>query len=189
MVGVVGSGSFSTVSVDLGESSVRPSDDTLILVMEVGNALPLLDLRLVRNLVGESSRGFFASASGSSPVAPPVTPMLSALVFTTAGALDRQLPVPPSHFFPLGVWVPAVEGVDAPFDSVVDDSAVFVSLGVLCGASASLSAVDALGVVSWVASGGTGAPVLVPSAGAWGFGLLFLRGLIRAGSEMELNRR
>jgi hypothetical protein len=175
-------------------SSVRPSEETWTFEMDVGSAVPLLDLRLVRNLVGESSSlGFFASSSGSSLVAPPSTPMLSFAVFTTAGALDRQLPEPLSHAFPFGVRVPAVEGVVAPFEDAVEpDNDVFD--GALGRIALSLGVFEAVVVVVVVqaagvsAVGGTSAPVLL-SAGAWEFGFGFLRGFIRAGGEKGLDRR
>jgi hypothetical protein len=66
----------------------------------------LLDLRLVKNFAGESSRAvLLASSAGRALVAPPLTltPMLSVAVRTTAGAFARQLPVPLSHRRPLGV--------------------------------------------------------------------------------------
>nr|GFD51896.1 hypothetical protein [Tanacetum cinerariifolium] len=98
-------------------SSTEPSEDTVILVVDVGSAKLLLDLRLVKNRAGDSLLGCLASSFGSSEVAPPLTlmPIVSCAVFTTAGALERQLPVPPSHLRPLfGVCVPVVVGVDAP---------------------------------------------------------------------------
>jgi hypothetical protein len=144
--------------------------------MDVGSAKPLLDLRLVRNLVGESSLGFFASSSGSSLVAPPSTPMLSLAVFTTAGALDRQLPEPLSHVFPFGVRVPAVEGVVAPFEDAVDSAR-----DVFDGAFGRISL--ALGVFAAVVV------AAVSAAGAWEFGFDFLRGLIRADCGSALGRQ
>jgi len=179
--GVGGNGGSSTIGVGAAgalASSVKPSDDTLILVMDVGSASPLLDLRLVRNLVGESSFGFFASP-GSSAVAPPLTPMLSFAVSTSAGALDRQLPVPFSHFFPRGVCVPEVFSVVAPFVDV--DSAIEL----LEDASGSISLL--LGVLGALLSCGASGPV--PSAGACEFGFDFLRGFIRAGRVREAGRR
>jgi hypothetical protein len=153
--GVTISASSSTVSGGFFAfvSSVWPFEDTLTVVMEVGSALPLLDLRLVRNLVGESSLGFLASSPGSSPVAPPVTPMLSVAVLVEGGAFERQLPDPPSHFLPFGVWLPVVVGVDAPSDVAVDsakdlfDGAFWVSL-------LSLGVVEVV-VLAVLASGGT----------------------------------
>ena len=86
--------------------------------MAAGMALLLLELRLVRNFLGDSSLGFFASSPGSSLVAPPLTPMLSFAVWTIAGALDRQLPEPESHFLPLGVCEPVEAGVVLPTEEV-----------------------------------------------------------------------
>jgi hypothetical protein len=180
-VGFGGNGGSSTAGVGAAAtfaSSVRPSDDTLTLVMDVGSASPLLDLRLVRNLVGESSFGFFASP-GSSAVAPRLTPMLSFAVSTSAGALDRQLPVPFSHFFPRGVCEPDVFGVDAPFVDI--DSAIEL----LADASGSISL--PLGVLGALLSGG--ASGRGPSAGACEFGFDFLRGFMRARREREVGRR
>jgi hypothetical protein len=179
-LGIGGSGS----AFGAGGSSVSPSEETFTFVIEVGSAFPLLDLRLVRNLVGASSLGFFASSPGSSPVAPPLTPMLSFAVFTMAGALDRQLPDPLSHLF-FGVWVPVVVGVDAPSDAVVVDDARELSESAFCGASASLGTVDAV----VLASGCGTSAVSAPAAGAWEFGFDFLRGLIRAGGVKERRRR
>lgn len=123
-VGSCAGGASVCFAVELSASSTAPSEETVILVVDVGSAKLLLDLRLVRNLAGESFLDFFASSLGSSEVAPPLTliPMVSCAVFTTGGAFDRQLPVPPSHFRPLfGVCVPVVVGVDAP-SGTVDDS-------------------------------------------------------------------
>jgi hypothetical protein len=185
-LGAVGSASLLVVSETFGacDSSVSPSEETLTFVMDVGSAFPLLDLRLVRNLVGASSFGFFASSPGSSPVAPPLTPMLSLAVLTIAGALERQLPDPLSHLF-FGVWVPVVVGVDAPSEAVVEvDEARELLDSALGGASPSLGTVDAVVLSAMPASGGgTSGPVPVPPAGAWGFGFDFLRGLIRARKE------
>jgi hypothetical protein len=193
-LGVVDSGSSLALSGGLGGlvSSVRPSEETLTFVIEVGRASLLLDLRLVRNLVGESSFGFFTFAPGSSPVAPPLTPMLSVAVFTIAGALERQLPDPPSHFLPFGVCVPVVVGVEAPSDEdAAVDSASDVFEGAFCSTWLLLGVVEADGVVSaMLASGGTSAPVLLlPPAGAWGFSFDFLRGFIWAGMEPKLGRK
>jgi hypothetical protein len=172
------------VSAALGAcgSSVSPSEETLTFVIDVGSALPLLDLRVVRNLVGASSFGFFAFSPGSSPVDFLLTLMLSLAVLTMAGALERQLPDPLSHRF-FGVWVPVVVGVDAPSDAVlvVDDARELFD-SALGGASPSLGTVDAVVLSAMPASaGGTSGPV--PPAGAWEFGFDFLRGLIRAGRE------
>lgn len=158
-------------------SSTRPSEDTLTCVIEAGRATLLLDLRLVRNLLGESSRGFLASSLGSSPVAPKVTPMLSLAVLTMAGAFDRQLPLPDSHFLPLGVCVPGVAGGVALLAVAVE-----AAKDVVDGASGSMSL--ALGVpegeCATLASEGASPPVL-SSAGAWVLGRDFLRGFIPAG--------
>lgn len=144
-------------------------------------ASPLLDFRLVRNFLGDSSLGFFASSSGSSPVAPPLTPMLSLAVLTIAGAFDRQLPVPESHLLPLGVCVPEAVGVMAPADDV---EAVTDWSG---GASGRMSLL--LGVVSVVlASCGTAGALVDASEGASVFGLDFLRGFIPAGEVKEPRR-
>jgi hypothetical protein len=93
--------------------------------------------------------------------------MLSLAVLTTAGAFDRQLPVALSHFLLFGVCVPAVEGVDAPFEEAVD-SASDLSDGVFCSISLLLGvvAVVVVGVSAALASGGPSGPVLLPSAGA-----------------------
>lgn len=165
-----------------GASSRRPSEDTFTWVMEAGMASPLLDLRLVRNFLGDSSLGFFASSLGSSPVAPPLTPMLSFAVWTMAGAFDRQLPVPESHLLPRGVCVPEAVGVVAPTEDV--DAATDWSEG----ASGRMSLL--LGVVSVVlASCGTAGALVDASEGASGFGFDFLRGFIPAGRVKELRRR
>jgi hypothetical protein len=190
-LGAVDSVPSLAVSVALAgsASSVRPSEETLTLVVEVGSALPLLDLRLVRNLVGESSLGFFASSPGTSPVAPPLTPITSVAVFTIAGAFDRQLPDPLSHFFPFGVWAPVLLGVDAPGEADVD-AANDAFDGAFCSTPLSLGVWDV--VVSAALFSDAAAepvPVLLASAGACEFGFAFLRGLIRAGSEKELSRR
>jgi hypothetical protein len=112
--------------------------------------------------------------------------MLSVAVLTTAGAFERQLPEPLSHFFPFGVWVPEAVGVDALFELAVESAKDL--LGALFGRrSLPLGVVEV--VFALLASGGTCAPVLSPSAGAWGFGLDFLRGFIRAGRVKELSRR
>jgi hypothetical protein len=150
----------------------------------------LLDLRLVRNLVGESSLGFFASSPGSSAVAPPLTPILSVAVFTIAGAFERQLPDPLSHFFPFGVWVPVVLGVDAPFEEADEESANDGFDGAFCRTSPLLGVWDVEVSAALLSDGTAGpVPVLLASAGAWAFGFGFLRGLIRAGSEKTLSRR
>lgn len=180
--------SSSLAGVGSFGSSVRPSEPTLTFVIEVGSALPLLDLRLVRNLVGESSLGFLASSPGSSLVAPPFTPMLSFAVLTTAGAFIRQLPDPPSHFFPRGVWLPVVVGVDAPSEVVVD-SARDLFDGAFCTSSPSPGVVEVF-VLVVPASGGSSRPVLLLlTTGASVFGFDFLRGFMRAGSEKEVSRR
>lgn len=147
-------------------------------------ASPLLDLRLVRNFLGDSSLGFFASSPGSSPVAPPLTPMLSFAVLTIAGALDRQLPEPESHLLPRGVCAPEADdvGVVAPTEGVdpVTDLSECAS-----GKTRLL-----LGVVSVVlGSGATSGALVGASAGASVVGLDFLRGIIPAGRVKELRRR
>jgi hypothetical protein len=111
--GLGGSGGSSTAgAVGAGvrgsEAWTRPSVETWACVVEAGRAAPLLDLRLVRNFAGESPRGVLSSSVvGKALAAPPLTlmPMLSVAVRTTAGAFERQLPVPLSHRRPLGVLV------------------------------------------------------------------------------------
>ena len=171
-----------------GGSSTRPSEETLTCVIEAGIVLPLLDLRLVRNRLGESSCGFFASSPGSSPVAPALTPILSFAVLTMAGALDRQLPVPVSHFLPFGVCVPGVAGGVSVL-AVAVEAAIEVSEAPSCRTELALGVLER--VFAAVTSGGSSRPellLLVLSAGAWGAGVLgrdFLRGFMptRRGGE------
>lgn len=118
VVGVGGSSTLSGFGVGFGMSSTRPSEETLTCVMAAGMTLLLLELRLVRNFLGDSSWGCFASSPGSSLVAPPLTPMLSFAVWTMAGALDRQLPDPDSHLLPRGVSEPVEVGVVVPTEDV-----------------------------------------------------------------------
>lgn len=90
---------------------------------------PLLDLRLVRNLVGPSAFAFFASSLGSSDVAPPATPILSFAVLTMAGAFERQLPVPPSHLrvaFLFGGSSPGAAGVGGPLGARAEGATEWV---------------------------------------------------------------
>jgi len=144
--------------------------------MAAGIALPLLDFRFVRNFLGDASCDFWASCPGSSDVAPPATPILSFAVLTIAGAFDRQLPPPPSHFrlaFLFSVCVLEAAGVPlvAESGSTIDAfEATFLDvstlLAVLGGGFEGLASVE-----------GTGS-VLPSSAGACGLGFVFLRGLI-----------
>jgi len=163
-------------------SSTDPSEDTVIFVVDVGSAKLLLDLRLVKNLAGESLLGFLAASCGSSDVAPPLTamPIVSWAVLTTAGALDRQLPVPPSHLRPLfGVCVPVVVGVDAPSDAAgeVDKARlVDVSCDVVLASSAAVVVSGVVVVVVLVLPVVVGTSAVLSPAGGWGFGLDFLRG-------------
>ena len=150
-------------------------------MVDVGSAKLRLDLRLVRNLTGDSSLGFLGSSLGSSDVAPPLTlmPMVSCAVFTTAGALERQLPVPPSHFRPLfGVCVPVVVGVDVPSvatEASEPDWLIVVSCDVVLASSApAVGSAVLLAVLLGLLVVDTSA--MLSSAGAWGFGLDFLRG-------------
>lgn len=170
------------------ESSVRPSEETLTLVMDVGSALPLLDLRLVKNLVGESSFGDFAWSPGSSPVVPYVTPMLSFAVLTIAGAFARQLPDPPSHFLPFGVCVPDDAAVDASLFVRVD-SAMDALEGLGCKTSLLLGVFVVLDAAVVLAVDGASWLVLLSVPGTSGFGLDFLRGFIRTGKLKGLNKR
>jgi hypothetical protein len=155
----------------------------VILVVDAGSAKLLLDLRLVRKRAGDTSPlAFLASSLGSSEAAPPLTlmPMVSWAVFTTAGALDRQLPVPPSHLRPLlGVCVPVVVGVDAPSDAGgASEAAWLTALScdvVLASSVPALGSVDALVVLAGLA---VGASAVLSFVGAWVFGLTFLRGPI-----------
>jgi hypothetical protein len=150
--------------------------------MEAGMASPLLDFRLVRNFLGDSSLGFFASSSGSSPVAPPLTPMLSFAVLTMAGAFDRQLPEPESHLLPRGVCVPEAVGVVEPTEGI--ESAIDVPEGTPGKISLPLGVVPVV-----LASGGTSGPLSGASAVASVFGLDFLCGFIPAGRVVEAKRR
>lgn len=153
----------------------------MILVVDAGRTMLLLDLRLVRKRAGDSSLGFLASSLGSSEVAPPLTrmPIVSWAVLTTAGALDRQLPVPPSHLRPLlGVCVPVVVGVDAPSAAAEASDAGW--LAVLACDVVLASSVSYAGAVAGAA--GTSA-VLSLAGGARGFGLTFLRGLMALGER------
>lgn len=175
--------SSTSFGFGLGGSSRGPSEDTLTSVMEAGMASPLLDFRLVRNFLGDSSLDFFASSSGSSPVAPPLTPMLSFAVLTMAGALDRQLPEPESHLLARGVCVPEAVGVVVPTEGV--DSATDLS------EEASGKTRLPLGVLLVVvlASSGTSGPWVGAAAGASVSGLGFLLGFIPAGTVKEVSRR
>jgi hypothetical protein len=112
--------------------------------------------------------------------------MLSFAVWTRAGAFDRQLPVPFSHFLPRGVWVPEAVGVIAPSEDDVDPATELFE-GVCSKTSLALGVVVA--VVGVLASAGMSGPAQLPSAGAWGLGFDFLRGFIRAGRVKELSRR
>ena len=156
----------------------------MILVVDAGSTKLLLDLRLVRKRAGEtSSLDLLASSLGSSEAAPPLTlmPMVSWAVFTTAGALDRQLPVPPSHLRPLfGVCVPVVVGVDAPSDAGGASEAAWLTVlscdVVLASSVLAFGPVDALTLV--VLAGLAGASAVLSFVGACVFGLTFLRGPI-----------
>ena len=103
-----------------------------------------------------------------------------------AGAFDRQLPEPDSHFLPRGVCEPVVVGVVFPTEGV--DSLIDLSEGASCRTWLPLGVFVVVLVV--LASGGPAVPVLGASAGgASVFGLDFLRGLIPTGKFGELNRR
>lgn len=157
-----------------GGSSTKPSEETLTLVMEAGMASPLLDFRLVRNLVGESSlRRLMEDSLGRLRVDARLPAMLSAAVFTMAGALDRQLADPASHLLPCEV----VDAVDAATDFSERPS---------CSESLSLGG-------SGCASGpqaadGAWAPLSVEGAGGMGFVLLralIARHSVKVGRERQ----
>lgn len=117
--------------------------------------------------------------------------MLSFAVLTIAGAFDRQLPVPDSHFLPFGVCVPEVEGRVLATEGV-DDSAIDVFEDAFCSIPLLLGVVEAVFAAS--GSGGTSGPVLLLrlvllSAGAWGVGFVFLRGFIPTGRVKDESRR
>lgn len=115
--------------------------------------------------------------------------MLSFAVLTIAGAFDRQLPVPESHFLPFGVCVPGVEGLVLATEGV-DDSATDVFDDAFCSIPLLLGVVAA--VLAASGSDGTSGPVLLllwSSAGAWGLGFVFLRGFILTGRVKDVGRR
>lgn len=161
----------------LGASSTMPSVETLICVIEAGITSPLLDLRLVRKCLGESSRDLFAPLRGSSPVEPEVTPMLSVAVLTMAGAFDRQLPVPDSHFLPLGVCVPGVVGGVALLADAVEAASDLTDEGAFGKIPLAFGVLE--GVLATSTSLGTSdLTLLLSAAGALVFSFAFLRGII-----------
>jgi hypothetical protein len=175
--------SFSFFAAGTSTSSTDPSEDTVILVVEVGRAKLLLDLRLVRKRAGDSLLGVLSSSFGSSEAAPPLTltPIVSCAVFTTAGALDRQLPVPPSHFRPLfGVCVPVVVGVAVPSDATEASDGVWlaaVSCDVVLAFNASVASSFVL-LALLLSAAFVDASAGLWSLGASELGLTFLRGLM-----------
>ena len=166
----------------------------LTLVMDAGMASPLLDLRFMRSLAGELSRGRLLSSLGSSAVALLLTPMLSVAVFTRTGALDLQLAAPESHFLLLGVCAPEVEGVGAGCeDAVPVDAAMDLSERASCSESVSLGV--SAGVCAIQAAGGAALVLVLVLAssqalsGAGGFSFVFLRGLMATGRARDRGRQ
>jgi hypothetical protein len=88
---------------------------------------------------------------------------------------------------PFGVWLPVVVGVDAPSEVAVD-SAKDLFEGAFWVPLLSPGVVGMV-VLAALASGGTPAPVLEPSADASVLGFAFLRGFIRAAREKGSRRR
>lgn len=172
----------SFFAVGTSTSSTEPSEETVILVVEVGSAKLLLDLRFVRKRAGDSLLGDLTSSLGSSEVAPPLTliPMVSCAVFTTAGALDRQLPVPPSHFRLLfGVCVPVVVGVVAPSVAIeASESGLLATVSFDVVLAASASVVGSVVLLALLSVGFVDALACLSSLGASELILTFLRGLI-----------
>jgi hypothetical protein len=163
MLGACGSvGSFDASCASPNE----PSDETFSLVMAAGIALPLLEFRFVKNFLGDSSRGFWASFPGSSAVAPPATPMLSFAILAIAGALERQLPPPPSHFmltFLFSVCGSGAAGVLGAL--VIGLGSAAVVFGAACCCAVGLSGVFGSGFVGLASVGGAGSG-MPGSAGA-----------------------
>ena len=146
--------------------------------IDAGIASPLLDLRLESSFLGDWSFAFLASPLASSEVAPPVTPMLSLAILATAGAFERQLPVPPNHFL-LGFlfsvcWLDDCE--DAVAFELASESARDSFVVLFRNISLPLGVFDV--VLTALGAGESSDVSVLPSAGALGFGFDFLRGLI-----------
>lgn len=106
--------------------------------------------------------------------------MLSFAVLTMAGAFERQLPPPPSHFrlaFLLSVWVPEAAGVPVLLDTETG-SATDVFEGAFWDSSPPFGVLSGRFKELALASVGGADSELPSSAGAWWLGFAFLRGLI-----------
>jgi hypothetical protein len=192
IVGTSGGAFGVSFSFDSSTWSTDPSEETCSFVMDAGMALPLLDLRFDKNLVGDGLSAAFCSSLGSSIVAPPVTPTLSLASFATVGAFDLQLPVPPSHLrlgFLFRVGSGAVVGREVLLDVAIGGvesgvACVFFKDAFSCGVLA-----DEFGAGS--AEDGSAGATVPSAAGAWGLGLDFLRGLMPGsmGRRSSIGRR